>query len=485
MALPLLAGILLGGAATQVGGTFLKNWAEDRSTDRAAQRAQGVLGELGPGAGGMSDFDRAAYGAGQLGAKDVGQNIAAMQRQQLATAPAMMNANLAQEQWRWKLEENQRQTHDETEWLKSQGYDNPFLLGIPSARDSLIQGSIGRMQPANYDGQLSWSTPDIVMGALQGVESGAAADPWQARGPMVEGGAYAGQQAYGPYQIMPGNIPEWTREATGTAWEPDALISQAMAGNEVARDVYQRTARHQVEKWQRQGYSDQDIASLWHSGRPLGQSGGARDRATGLPTQGPGDSYISRFGANIGRATAGAAAAKEGREKFAATRDELQGFDRGIANAAFIRDNIGGASRLPSGFWTGDDGKAMKARLEMAGMELFFNWKKEVYGDAEPTDARLQKLQDAFGNSTAWDEDREKTVRLTDLLAKQMQAARDYKAARAAYVAGRITEDDFLRYRQEIDPEEWRRVLSGEDVTTTGGPEGLQPGFAPAGGSNG
>lgn len=466
MAIPFLLGLMGAAAAGQIGKQFLDEWGEDRATARASDRAQGVLGQLGPGAGGMSGLDQALYGSGQLGPRDVSQNVAAMQRQQLSTMPGLMGANLDQAKWDYTLAANQKQTDDETAWLKSRGYDNPFLLGIPSARDSLIQSEIGRMTPKGYEGELSWSTPDIVMGALQGVESGGVADPWQASGPMIEGGAYAGQQAYGPYQVMPGNIPDWTEEATGTRWDPEALVSQARAGNGVAREVYQRTVRHQVEKLQRQGYSDQDVASIWHSGRPLSQSTGARDRATGLPTQGAGDSYISRFGANIGRGTAQAAARREGALGLAeAGLDE----ERQISTAQEIIDNV---DALPGWFGRnlpfGDSGSrvlsdeetlAKRQAFDRAYEASFMDWKKQNYGEAEPTVEILRRFQEAYGDPYAGPDQQRAFVRNIRLDQAKAARANRYKKQVAAVKAGQADASTLDGLSPNLTPTEMQAIL--------------------------
>jgi hypothetical protein len=56
---------------------------------------------------------------------------------------------------------------------------------------------------------------DTFLGAIRAIESGGG-DPkgdYSARGPRIKSGQYAGQRAYGAYQIMPGNWAAWSREA--------------------------------------------------------------------------------------------------------------------------------------------------------------------------------------------------------------------------------------------------------------------------------
>jgi len=46
------------------------------------------------------------------------------------------------------------------------------------------------------------------MRGISEVESGGQADPYRATGPIVTSGAYAGDRAYGKYQVMGKNIPQ-------------------------------------------------------------------------------------------------------------------------------------------------------------------------------------------------------------------------------------------------------------------------------------
>jgi len=56
------------------------------------------------------------------------------------------------------------------------------------------------------------SSVDDIMGRISSVESGGRYD---ALGPEVKTGMYAGERALGKYQIMPGNLPSWSKEALG------------------------------------------------------------------------------------------------------------------------------------------------------------------------------------------------------------------------------------------------------------------------------
>lgn len=136
---------------------------------------------------------------------------------------------------------------------------------------------------------------DPVINALFAVESSSSLDNpnWQIRGPTVPSGMYAGERAIGPAQIMPGNIPEWSERHLGRRLDPDALARGLAAGDPQAKQDYMAIVRGEIDRHRQAGYSPTQIASIWHSGTPHDR--GARDLATGIPTHGSGDSYISRF----------------------------------------------------------------------------------------------------------------------------------------------------------------------------------------------
>lgn len=94
--------------------------------------------------------------------------------------------------------------------------------------------------------------------ALGQVESGG---NYQARGPVVEKGMYKGQRAAGKYQVMPGNIPQWSKEALGREISLEEFLDNP--------EYQERIAAHQMQKSFDQYGSWQDAASVWFSGRPL------------------------------------------------------------------------------------------------------------------------------------------------------------------------------------------------------------------------
>jgi len=91
--------------------------------------------------------------------------------------------------------------------------------------------------------------------------------------------SYYGDRAYGKYQVMGKNIPQWTKEALGKSMTPEEFYADPAAQD--------KTAKFQMNKYREAGNSPEDIASIWHSGVPLktAMEKNRRDLATGMRTQ--------------------------------------------------------------------------------------------------------------------------------------------------------------------------------------------------------
>lgn len=92
---------------------------------------------------------------------------------------------------------------------------------------------------------------------------------YKARGPVVTSGPYKGQQALGKYQVMPGNVASWTKEALGYSLTPEEFLKDQAAQDAVAE--------HRMGKLLAQYGNIEDVASVWFSGRPLKKAGNAKD----------------------------------------------------------------------------------------------------------------------------------------------------------------------------------------------------------------
>lgn len=126
-----------------------------------------------------------------------------------------------------------------------------------------------------------------VLDAIAAVESRGSGD-YAAIGPLVEKGMYAGQRAYGKYQVMEGNIGPWTEEALGERLSVEEFMNDPSAQDAVAA--------HQLSKAKDKYGTWEDAASVWFSGRPMAQAGNASDGLTTVPE------YINKFRRNFVRA---------------------------------------------------------------------------------------------------------------------------------------------------------------------------------------
>lgn len=84
---------------------------------------------------------------------------------------------------------------------------------------------------------------------------------YSALGPVVKRGSYAGDRAYGAYQVMGKNIPSWTRQALGRELTPQQFLADRAAQDQVFNYFFGRSLR--------QHGNPQDAASIWHSGSTL------------------------------------------------------------------------------------------------------------------------------------------------------------------------------------------------------------------------
>lgn len=92
---------------------------------------------------------------------------------------------------------------------------------------------------------------------------------YKARGPVVKSGQYKGERALGRYQIMPGNLPQWSREALGREVSAEEFLNNPQIQDQIAQ--------HQMNKIYNKYGTVEDVASVWFSGKPLAKAGNAKD----------------------------------------------------------------------------------------------------------------------------------------------------------------------------------------------------------------
>lgn len=139
-------------------------------------------------------------------------------------------------------------------------------------------------QPGVAPAASSYPMPDVlreqmpdaykIAQSLGAIES---SGNYNAIGPRVNN-----DNAFGKYQIMGYNIPKWSKQALGREVSTEEFRNDP--------NLQDRVAMYQINSYLQQGYSPQDVASLWLSGRPL-QGNNAKDKATGISVP----SYVERF----------------------------------------------------------------------------------------------------------------------------------------------------------------------------------------------
>lgn len=131
--------------------------------------------------------------------------------------------------------------------------------------------------------------------AIAKIES-AGSGGYSALGPQTK----SGDRAYGRYQVMGANVPEWTREALGRALTPEEFLASPKAQDAVFR--------HKFGSYVAQYGSPADAASAWLTGRPLAAGGAnAKDQ---LGTSGA--DYARKFLANLSGSEGGGIAGLPG-----------------------------------------------------------------------------------------------------------------------------------------------------------------------------
>jgi hypothetical protein len=106
---------------------------------------------------------------------------------------------------------------------------------------------------------------DAYRNAIGTVES---SNDYDALGPVTN----TGDRAYGRYQVMGANVPEWTERHLGTRMTPEEFLASQKAQDKV---FDAETSAH----YKKYGNLD-DVTSTWFSGRPVAQALATRVTAT-------------------------------------------------------------------------------------------------------------------------------------------------------------------------------------------------------------
>ena len=102
---------------------------------------------------------------------------------------------------------------------------------------------------------------DRLAAAVRFQESGSPSGNYGVLGAPVQRKDGSVDRAYGAYQIMGANIPQWTKEVLGYSMTPEEFLRDPQAQDTVAKA--------KLDQMYQQYGSIEDVASVWFSGRPL------------------------------------------------------------------------------------------------------------------------------------------------------------------------------------------------------------------------
>lgn len=125
--------------------------------------------------------------------------------------------------------------------------------------------------------------PEVYAQAIKDIES--SGGNYGAMGPVTK----TGDRAYGAYQVMGANVPDWTEQHYGKRLSPDEFLK-----NKDAQDaVFHGQFGSYVSKYG----NPSDAASAWFTGRPIAHNNNDSDGYTSA------DDYVSRFNQGVSKYT--------------------------------------------------------------------------------------------------------------------------------------------------------------------------------------
>ncbi len=401
MVFPLLG--LIGLAATAAAKPWYDEWSEGKRGDRASRALDGV----GPD---PMDQASALMGAGLIDPAEY-----------VGLGPQIGQLQLGRD----RLNEDRRQ----------------FGLGLGLDRDRLgldrerfavdraykMAGAYD-FQPLN--GAITPGIMSAAKSAIAGIESGGQGNPYAAIGPVTKNG----DRAIGKYQVMASNVPSWSEAALGYPMTADEFAQSPEAQEAVFEDRFG-------------GYLDrygtfEDAASAWFSGRPFAQAmretpGGDGYMATADYVGQAGQAFHRRL--QVDQAQQEQASALRGLELDAA--EASAPYRESMGQAETVLQGLDQLSRLPDALNTAE-GVAASDQVMKAGEELFHAWRKQVYGEAEPSPQALENFREIFRTPGGRLEDRERTQRYYQMMRAELGRKADYEEAKVLYRAGAITRED-------------------------------------------
>lgn len=129
-------------------------------------------------------------------------------------------------------------------------------------------------------------TPEQLKKLQESIGQFESSGNYKARGQAVTKGQYKGQRALGKYQVMPGNLANWSKEALGKEISEEEFLNNP--------NLQDQIVGYQLNRINKQYPNAADIASVWFSGRPAAGNTSRDVTGTSVPT------YISAVMRNYG-----------------------------------------------------------------------------------------------------------------------------------------------------------------------------------------
>lgn len=159
--------------------------------------------------------------------------------------------------------------------------NNPFLTPIQKdeakrkTKETIQTDFAGAMSPEE---KLALDPANVLARSRIAIGSVESSNNYSAIGPATKDG----DRAYGKYQVMGANIPEWTQAALGKAMTPEQFLADPRAQDAVFD--------HQFGGYLTKYGNPQDAASAWFTGKPQAEGANAKD-ITGTS----GSQYVEKF----------------------------------------------------------------------------------------------------------------------------------------------------------------------------------------------
>ena len=121
-------------------------------------------------------------------------------------------------------------------------------------------------------------TVSRIVGAISMAESSGGKNT---NHPLVKKGMYKGQRAIGEYAIMPGNVPQWTKQALGYEMSVEDFKDNP--------DAQAYVTEYKINEYYNKYGTVEDAASVWFTGKPVKEAGNVSDGYTTAPE------YLQKF----------------------------------------------------------------------------------------------------------------------------------------------------------------------------------------------